>query len=499
MTVHNQVEIDQTIERMLKDADVRRSITHESFLWFFIFYFARYLTVEMADFQKEIIQVVENTAIRRATIVAFRGSGKSTIVSLAYVLWAVMGREQRKCVVIAAESQEQAKRLIMDIKANLEAHELLARDLGPFRENSMGEWRNTSLQVANFDALIVGVHVGQSMRGIKHRERRPDLIICDDIEDAEAVRTLDARNKTANWVRGELFSAKAKNTRFMIVGNYLHDDSFTQRLRRGIPKECKDEVYLHFPLLDDDGKCLWPQMYPNKESIDILRRDIDDDALWYREYLLAIIADSERVIHKDWIEFYDELPTSHSSIQLVAMGVDLAYSDNDRSDCTSIVCVLVIGYDEEKKFYILPNIINAKLLPADVENTARSVADSLKCYEDYPYIFIENVMGQQFFISRLEEEGYLSEGIPIHGMDKRTRLAVHAHLIQSKKVLFPRTGAEELINQIVNFGAERYDDLADAYSVLMIGAVKRSTDSPPVNIIRGEPSRLRDRMRQWGY
>ena len=44
------------------------------------------------------------------------------------------------------------------------------------------------------------------------------------------------------------------------------------------------------------------------------------------------------------------------------------------------------------------------------------------------------------------------------------------------KVLFPRQGCEELISQIVHFGVEAHDDLADAFSNVILNTL----GEPPV-------------------
>jgi hypothetical protein len=65
----------------------------------------------------------------------------------------------------------------------------------------------------------------------------------------------------------------------------------------------------------------------------------------------------------------------------------------------------------------------------------------------------------------------------VKGQDKRARLALTSHAVQSGQVLFPRQGAEDLINQLVNFGIEKHDDLADAFSLLIIKALEEKMNS----------------------
>jgi len=70
-------------------------------------------------------------------------------------------------------------------------------------------------------------------------------------------------------------------------------------------------------------------------------------------------------------------------------------------------------------------------------------------------------------------------------------------MVQSGKVLFPKKGAERLIEQLVHFGMEKHDDLADAFAILLAGIQENKTNYIKITIIR--PTRLRDQMRSWGY
>ena len=66
----------------------------------------------------------------------------------------------------------------------------------------------------------------------------------------------------------------------------------------------------------------------------------------------------------------------------------------------------------------------------------------------------------------LEHHGVKATAIKPKG-DKRTRLALTSTAIKSAKILFPRQGCERLIEQLVGFGVEKHDDLADAFSLLI--------------------------------
>jgi hypothetical protein len=57
-----------------------------------------------------------------------------------------------------------------------------------------------------------------------------------------------------------------------------------------------------------------------------------------------------------------------------------------------------------------------------------------------------------------------------------------SHLIKNGTILFPETGAEELIRQIVNFGTEPFKDLADALSLLIPQLAKLGKRPRPLHV-----------------
>ena len=470
----------ELIEKMFTDLEVRRAVTRESHTWFFVFYLSHYMKYSMAPLHKEIFSITENEDILRAVIVAFRGSGKSTLITLSYVLWSIMGKEQRKFILLVGRTQEQSRQMLKNLRTELENNHLLRHDLGPFREEE-DEWRNTSLVINNYGTRIMAVSVFQSVRGLRHNQHRPDLIICDDIEDLDSVHSRDSRNKTRNWVVSELVPAGELETRFFLVGNYLHDDSFTQRMKLQMEEDSDEHgIYRSYPLLDENGNCLWKEKYPDEKSIALERARVGDESAWYREYLLRILSDAERVIHPEWIQFYDTFPTEEhdahkgTKVRLLhtAIGIDLAISQSDSADYTAMVATRVYYIDGTYHMYILPNFVNDKLTALETLERAQQLADCTKEGSKKTKIYVEDVGYQASLVEHLDNQGYDAEAVKVKGQDKRGRLALASHPVQSGRVHFPKKGAEELIDQIVNFGIEKHDDLADAFSMLIIKSLE---------------------------
>lgn len=450
--------------KMLNDRAVRRAITFESHKLFFLFYFAHYVKYSLGKFHEEIIDITQNEENKLACMVAFRGSGKSTLITTSYTLWSILGRQSKRFALIICQTKAQAKQHMMNLRSELENNKLLQSDLGPFQEETDLEWGSSSLVFSNTNARITIASLDQSIRGIRHLEHRPDLIILDDIEDVQSVKTQDSRDKTFDWFTREIIPLGDLNTRIMIVGNLLHEDSLVMRLKDKIEEGDIEGVYKQYPLIDENGVCLWPGKFPDPESLEKFKKSIISEISWQREYLLLIVADEDQVVHWDWINYYDELPKNRDSYRQIIIGVDPAISETAKADSSAIVCGLIVSEDLDYKMYILPNIINEKMpFPVLIERIIclykemdKAICDALVVVESNGY--------QMAIVQQLEKYDILCEPVKTT-TDKRSRLSLVSPRIKSSDILFPKIGIEKMLSQIVNFGNEKHDDLMDAFTI----------------------------------
>lgn len=471
----------EMLERISVDQKLRIRICLESHYWFFHVYFYQYIKYVTAPFHKEIIEITEDENLKLAVITAFRGSAKSTIVSLSYVLWAILGRQQKKFVLICSQTERQAQLFLQNIKKELETNELLLKDFGHLFENA-DEWQKGALVLDGHDARIMASSAGNSLRGIRHKENRPDLIIVDDVEDTQSVRTQEMRDKTNEWFKGEILPVGQESTKIIVVGNYLHNDSLIARLKEAIQGNAVDGVYREYPLYDKDNNISWPGRFPTFDDIKTLEREINDPVTFHREYLLEIVATDDQVVHPDWIRYYDQLP-SMEDVRRVVLSVDPAIKEKDTNDYTAIITAYVTGVGEKTKIYILPEPVNRRM---DFPTARDTIDEMVEEYRKQRYIVLVEDSGTQASLSQFLIRMLVNaEAVGLNGLDKRTRLNMSALLIQAGFVLFPKEGAKVLIQQLVGFGTERHDDLADAFS-LMINYLGK-------DIRKAQPKRARKR------
>lgn len=471
--VNNTISFNKVKKYIVNDAGVRREIARKSHYGFFLIYLSNYIKYPTANFQRQIFNLCQNDSIKASAITAFRGSGKSTIVSLSYPIWAMITRS-KKFIVMLSQNQSQCELILANIRSELEKNELLISDFGPFKQvEATSKWSAETLYVESYDCMITAISSGSSIRGIRHKQYRPDLIIADDVEDISSTKTKEVRDKTFNWFSGEVIPTGDSDTKIITIGNKLHEDCLMMRLKNAIEDKNFLATYMEFPLLNDQGICIWPEKFKSANDIELLKSSVVSESSWQREYLLKIVPQDDAVILREWIQYYDNIPEDSRKLSYIATGVDLAISKSSRADYTAMVSANVYGQANSLEIYILAHPVNKRMNHPETLETLKSLSVSLG--NGHPTkMFIEEVSYQKALIEQLKSDGYPAVGVKVAGQDKRERLTLTTHLIKSGKIKFAKKGCEALISQLTCFGYETHDDLADAFAILIIKIMEKS-------------------------
>jgi hypothetical protein len=442
-------------------------------------YFPEHLTLRPSNFQAEMEGLMADRKQRRLAIIGFRGSAKSTIGSLIYPIYAAL--EQTKTypfIILVSDTMTQSGINMANIRQELETNELLRTDYGKVVRRDMknpnpdptlqtdDEWQSRNI-VLNNGVRILARSRGQKVRGLKHRQYRPKLVIVDDPEDTNFIRFKENRDASEKWLRGEVIPALDERTgKVILIGNYLHDDALMARAKKWGTFLVKE-----YPLIDKDGFCTWPAKYPNNEALQAARADAGMTS-WMREYLLKVVPEEGAPITADDIHYYDELPASIYFRGLRGHGVDFAISLKASADCTTCVHgdVYWEGNNNETAFiYILPNPLNARI---DFAATLDYLKNVPRVQGGGAHIFYPEDVGYQKAAIQEMERARMNV-LPIHPtIDKLARFRTVAPHIKNGTVKFPRHGCEELIDQMCNFGVANHDDLVDGITNLLLGLLE---------------------------
>ncbi|MGL5722504.1 MAG: hypothetical protein ACRCY4_08905, partial [Brevinema sp.] len=259
-------------------------------------YLPHYFTEASPDFHKEIIELLERSQACTA-IAAPRGFAKSTLVSLAYSLWKIVGGD-RKFLVIVSATDKLANDLVEYIKLELEGNPLLARDYGTYlvQSSKKGDF-------VTRDTRVLALGKKRALRGFRSRQHRPDLIILDDIEkDAEAYSPEMVQQTLDLILRGLMPALDPQRGRLILIGTILRERSAT-----GIMVNSQEDPFCQWTRAKyraintlDNGQeqSLWEQRFPLAKLKDI-RASMGVEA-FQTEYQNMPRQDWEQIFKPEW-------------------------------------------------------------------------------------------------------------------------------------------------------------------------------------------------------
>lgn len=162
-------------------------------------------------------------------IAAPRGEAKSTNVGLIFLIWCLVTGRKHFAVLIM-DAFEVAAVMLEAVKAELESNPRLRMDF-PASTGQGRVWQ-AGVIVTPDNRKVQAFGAGKRMRGLRHGPHRPDLVICDDLENDENVRSPAQRDKLEMWLKRTVLQLGATDGRtdYLVIGTVLHYDSLLARL-----------------------------------------------------------------------------------------------------------------------------------------------------------------------------------------------------------------------------------------------------------------------------
>ena len=204
------------------DRKVRIASLKKDFTKFCRYYFPQFMDSDFAWFHKKAIKlVVENDNIMFVGEWP-REHAKSVVMDIFLPLY-LKALGLLSGVVLASANEDKADGLLADLQEQLMFNERYKADYGP--QYKSGKWDSGHF-VTNDGIGFWAFGRGQSPRGVREAALRPNLIIVDDIDDAEIVKNEKRVEEAVDWVLGDLYGcAPTKGSRFVLIGNRIHKRS----------------------------------------------------------------------------------------------------------------------------------------------------------------------------------------------------------------------------------------------------------------------------------
>lgn len=162
----------------------------------------------------------------RVLDLVFRGGAKSTIAEEAVSLMA--GFREFKNAMFVGASKDRAMERLHAVRHEVEMNDTYRKVFGDL----VGPvWSDDELVFSN-GRRIIALGRGQSLRGTKWEEIRPDLMFCDDLEDRDEAWNADRRAKTYAWFIRDLVPAGDVDLRVRVAATPLDPQALPMRLQK---------------------------------------------------------------------------------------------------------------------------------------------------------------------------------------------------------------------------------------------------------------------------
>lgn len=238
MTVAQQHHLQAMTSRTLKLVirSVRRKTASKSFQFFALTYLAAHFKQAPSSMHLELFEMLQNAVLARGgrmAIAAPRGHAKTTLVSQAFVLWCICFHKE-PFILLISNTIDQASDCLSMIKHELQTNPLLLEDFpevceSPESTPTAPRWRKEEVITRN-GVKVTALGAEKKIRGRKHHQHRPTLIILDDVENETEVRSPDQRLNKLEWFHKAVLKAGSSLTNIVVVGTILHYDSLLATL-----------------------------------------------------------------------------------------------------------------------------------------------------------------------------------------------------------------------------------------------------------------------------
>jgi predicted phage terminase large subunit-like protein len=317
-------------------------------------------------------------------IAAPRAHAKSTAITKCYTLASVLFREH-DYVLIISDTYAQACLFLGEIKREIVQNETL-RELFEVQELLMD--RENDIIVLFKDGKMFRITaLGSEMkvRGLLWNNKRPNLIIGDDLENDEIVLNQERREKFRNWFNNALLPCLSERGKARVVGTILHLDSFlerrmpedrsantvTEELRTYMKRPTKGWMSVRYAGHGPDAtfdSILWPVKWTAERFKEIQARYVADGNPegYYQEYLNRPIDPAHAFFKKE-----DFVPMSEDNYKLpmhlypTYLACDLAVTTQTKRDFS----VFGIATTDEKGLLYVRHVIRERMDSKEIVDT----------------------------------------------------------------------------------------------------------------------------------
>jgi hypothetical protein len=255
-----------------------------------------------------------------------RGHAKSTHLDVFCPIYLKQQTpRQLNYMVVVGKSEDNARELLSSLQAEFEYNQRIISDFGI--QKSTGDWAEGYFITAD-GCVFNALGRGQSPRGLRYKEQRPDYIIIDDLDDDELCRNPSRVEDLYNWVKEALFGAlDVGRGRFIMAGNLISKNSVLQKMT-----ESDGVDVIRVNAVDSQGNPTWADKW-TKEEAEAAAAFMGYYA-WNKEYMHNPII-AGKIFKQEWIKF-KKMPRSLKKYDAVIVYIDPSLKPKTTNDYKAV-------------------------------------------------------------------------------------------------------------------------------------------------------------------
>jgi len=386
--VRNDTHIDKTENQ---EAQRRRiaMLQADPEAWF-RYYFPKYSYAEPAPFHKQATRRILNNPEWYEVRSWSRELAKSTRTMFEVLYLVLTG--QKRYVLLISNNETNAINLLEPYRIQLDSNQRIINDYGP--QETLGKWSAGEFTTRN-GAAFKAIGAGQSPRGTRNEEVRPDVLIFDDLDTDEDCRNPAIIDKRWRWIEDAAIGTRSisKGTLILFCGNIIAKDCCVVRAQ-----QYADYVDI-VNIRDAKGRSTWPAKNTEAHIDRVLSQKSYISS--QREYFNNPITEGSIFKEMHW-----KILPPLTAYKFLVCYIDLSYKSTSRNDYKA--AVLMGRYKEEY------HIIKAFLK----QGTTRQFAEGL--------VAIKNFVGEKTPVYWYAEENFKQDIIlkELHQMFHELRTSI---------------------------------------------------------------------------
>jgi hypothetical protein len=245
--IKNATPVD--VSMSAAEIEKRRVYLEERPVEWIRFFFERFAKKPFAPFHLKAIDRILGHPEWYEVLSWSRELAKSTICMFIVMYLALTGR--KKNVLLISNNESNAIRLLAPYRGNLEANGRIKAYYG--EQMNPGNWTEREF-ITKSGVAFRALGAGQSPRGSRNEEIRPDVELLDDFDTDEECRNPDIVQKKWDWFENAVFPTRSISEPTLVLwcGNVIAKDCCIKRA---------GEMADHWDIVnirDADGHSTWP-------------------------------------------------------------------------------------------------------------------------------------------------------------------------------------------------------------------------------------------------